>query len=246
MITTVGERYGTTKEAVIYHCPYPMRVASNPFHTEWEAAIATALSDPALAGAGRGLDDLTVITYNNRPEACLLERNFDHLGAELVVLGREVTEWSWAHKITLVEDYLRGGTCTTPYLLCLDGDDVIVAGDPTVLVDRFTRTGAEVIFCGTRGNQPYSAECWDFENAVGVDQDPLHRHLNAGCYLGHTAYVADRLAEIAAAIEQGESWCRAEGHVDDQLAWRQLHRREHPMIRVDAECRLFLRFDEDR
>lgn len=246
MINPVGERYGTAKEAVIYHCPYPMRVPDNPFHTEWEAAIASALADPALAGAGRQLRDLTVITYNNRPGPCLLERCFAHLDADLVVLGRDVTAWSWAHKITLVDDFLRSGQCATPYVLCLDGDDVIVVGDPSVLVERFAATGAEMIFCGTRGNQPYSQECWDFENAVGAGQDPAHRHLNAGCYLGRTGYVAERLAEIAGAIERGESWCRVDGQVDDQLAWRQLHRREHPKITIDTECRLFLRFDEDR
>ena len=247
MTSGAAARYGTTKDAVIYHCPYPMRVPTNPFHVQWEQAISTCLSDPDLAGRGRDLTDLTVITYNTRPEPCLLERCFDHLGyAGLVVLGREVTQWSWAHKITLVHDYLRSGACSTPYVLCLDGDDVIVVGDPTVLVGRFESTGAEVVFCGTRGNQPACPECWDFENLVGRDLDPLHRHLNAGCYLGRTDYVAARLAEIALAIQTGEPWCLADGHVDDQLAWRQLHRREHPKIMIDAGCRLFLRFDEDR
>lgn len=247
MISKSASRYGTNKEAVIYHCPSPMRAVSNPFHIQWEQAISTCLNDPELVGRGRGLSDLTVITYNTQPEPGLLERCVERLGyAGLVVLGRGLTRWSWAHKITLVHDYLSSGACVTPNVLCLDGDDVIIVGDPNVAVQRFESTGAEMIFCGTRGDQPASPECWDFENRVGRNLDPLHRHLNAGGYLGRTGYVTARLAEIAQAVETGASWCRADGHVDDQLAWRQLHRREHPKIIIDAECRLFLRFDEDR
>lgn len=247
MTDSVGAAYGTVKDAVIFHCPYPMRVGSNPFHHQWEAAIDTLFADQRLAGSQPELGDLTVITYNTRSIPGLLERCFDFLGSNaLVVLGQGVTDWNWSHKITLVDDYLRSGACTTSHLLCLDGDDVIVVGDLSLLLARFAAIGSEVVFCGTRGDQPTSPECWDFENEVGAASDPQHRHLNAGCYLGRTSYIGEQLGRIREAIATGADWCRVDGHVDDQLAWRQLHRREHPRIVVDHECRLFLRFDEDR
>ncbi|MDB5071550.1 MAG: hypothetical protein JWM87_2661 [Candidatus Eremiobacteraeota bacterium] len=241
------QRYGTDKDAVILHCPCPMRIAGNPFHLHWDEAVQRCLSDDALRGRYAAIPGLTIVTYNNRPQEALLETCMRHLGyGGLVVLGRDVRTWSWRCKISLVHDYLRSGACTTPYILCLDGDDVLVIDDPTVLIDRFLATNSEVVFCGTRGNQPPSPECWDFENGVAEYADPVHRHLNAGCYLGRTPYVAARLAEILAAMDAGEPWCYDGGKVDDQLAWRHLHRRLYPEIKVDAACRLFLRFDEDR
>ena len=245
--TDLDEGYGTLFNAPIFHCPYPMRMQSNPFHQEWDRAIALCFADQALRNCRAQIDDLTIVTYNNRPEPQLLERCLDHIGIEdYVVLGRGVVRWSWLHKISLVYGYLESGLCTTPYILCLDGDDVIVTRDPVYLIRDFLATSADILFCGTRGDQPPSPECWAFENSVPTYGDPLHRHLNAGCYLGHTASVHDRLKEIMDGVASNQGWCFHEGGVDDQLAWRHLHRRLWPAIQVDVSCRLFLRFDEDR
>lgn len=240
-------RYGTQRTAPIFHCPYPMRVTSNPFHRQWLRAIDQCLSDEDLRGCRSQIDGLTIVTYNTRPEPQLLERSLDHIGIQdYVVLGKGVQNWTWLHKISLVHDYLESGACTTPYILCLDGDDVIIARDPVDLVEDFLAAGTDILFCGTRGDQPPSQECWEFENSVPSYDDPQHRHLNAGCYIGRTDYVRARLAEIVGAVRRGEAWCLHEGAVDDQLAWRHLHRRMWPAIQVDVACRLFLRFDEDR
>jgi hypothetical protein len=245
--TTDDRPYGTLRPAPIYHCPYPMRVTTNPFHREWLGAIDRCLSDEDLRGCCAEVEGLTIVTYNNRPEPQLLERCLDHIGIRnYVVLGKDVQNWTWLHKISLVHDYLASGACNTPYILCLDGDDVIIVRDPADLVNDFLATGTDILFCGTRGDQPPSPECWEFENAVPTYSDPQHRHLNAGCYLGRTDHVHARLGEIAEGIERREGWCFHEGAVDDQLAWRHLHRRYWPAIQVDVACRLFLRFDEDR
>lgn len=47
--------------------------------------------------------DVTLVTYNNRAFKSRLERCCDAYGvAELVVLGKEVTQWDWSAKVKLV------------------------------------------------------------------------------------------------------------------------------------------------
>jgi hypothetical protein len=245
--TRTQRLYNLSYDSLILHCPGPMRVEENPFRSQWIDACETYFGDQEIKGNAISDERLTIVTYNNHEAECLLEAVAKHRGLDpLVVLGKHVTSWQWIEKIRLVYDYLASGACRTEYLLCLDGDDILIVGQPKEIVDRYRELDCRILFCNTRGDQPPSPECWDFENSVPRYTDPLHRHLNAGGYIGETAYIQECLAEILAAYERRKPWCFSEWGFDDQLAWRQLHRREYPRIQVDAGCRVFLRFDEDR
>jgi anthranilate synthase component II len=238
--------YGLRSDALILHCPDPMRRPPNPFRHVWTEACRRFFADETLRDRFTDPDDLTILTYNTYDEEVLLERCLRRLGLRRhVVLGRHVEEWQWIHKIALVAEYLEHNRATE-YVMCLDGDDVLVIGDPALALERFREIGSEMLFCGTRGDQPSSPECSQFENAVSEVADPWHRHLNAGAYLGRTEFVRARLREILAAHAAREPWCSSPYGFDDQLAWRHMHLRHHPDIRIDAACRVFLRFDEDR
>jgi len=243
--TRAQERYGLSFDALILHCPEPMRVAPNPFRHVWQRALADFFADATTRGRFSCPPELTIVTYSNYAEPVLLERCLTHLGIERrVVVGRGVERWQWIHKVALVHELIEAGGVESEYVLCLDGDDVLLLGDPTEVVARWLATDARLLFCGTRGDQPPSPECWAFESSVS--DDPLHGHLNAGGYIGETAYVGERLAEIVAAAAAAEPWTQSEHGFDDQLAWRHEHRRRYPEIKVDAGCDVFLRFDEDR
>jgi hypothetical protein len=244
--TRAQERYGLSFDALILHCPAPMRIPPNPFRHEWERALEDFFADEGTRGRLRCPPELTIVTYSNYAEPVLLERCLSHLGIEegVVVVGRGVRRWEWIHKVALVHELIASGGVRSEYVLCLDGDDVLLLGDPAEVVARWLATDSRLLFCGTRGDQPASPECWAFENSV--HDDPQHRHLNAGGYIGETAYVGERLGEIVAAAAAREPWTQSEFGFDDQLAWRHEHRRRHPEIKVDADCRVFLRFDEDR
>lgn len=240
-------RYAIRWDAVILHCPGPERVAGAPVAGEWAAACCGLLADNDLRGRFRDVDDLTVVTYNTRAEPSLLERCAAHLGlSRIAVLGRHLRRWQWSDKIELVHHYLESGACTTQYVLCLDGDDVLIIGDPALALERFREADCDILFGGTRGDWPPSPECAAFEAAAAGGSNLRHCHLNAGGYLARTSGLAPRLRALMAAIDGGDDWCRAEHGFDDQLAWRQLHRRQHPGIRVDVGCRVFLRFDDER
>jgi hypothetical protein len=244
--TRSQRRYGLCSDALVLHCPGPMRMAPNPFRHVWSRACRRFFADETLHGRFADADDLSIITYSTYDTEILLERCLRTLGLRApVVLGRGVERWEWLHKVALVAEHLERAETTTEYVMCLDGDDVLVIGDPAVALGRFLEMGCEMLFCGTRGDQPPSPECRRFEDAVG-GADPRHRHLNAGAYIGRTEFVRERLREILAAHAAGEPWCFSAEGFDDQLAWRHMHMRHHPDIRIDADCRVFLRFDEDR
>lgn len=247
MLTPNQTLYGLRYDSLILHCPRPMRVKQNPFHTQWEEACRTLLSDPSVRGSCHNDPRLTVLTYNTSSTPCLLEQCAAHIGLNgLIVLGRSVKKWQWIEKVRLVAEYLQSGACQSEYLLCLDGDDVLILSSAEEILSRYLDTRCEILFCNTRGDQPPSPECWEFENSVTEYTDPLHRHLNAGGYIGRVSYIQDCLREILNGHESAENWCFSKSGFDDQLAWRHMHRSRYPGIKVDAACRIFLRFDEDR
>ncbi len=239
--------YGLHSDAVVLHCPAPMREPPNPFRHFWAHACRRFFADDALRGRFADLEQLTIITYNTYGEEVLLERCLRRLGLRHhVVLGHDVEQWQWIHKVSLVAEHLDRAQATTEYVMCLDGDDVLVIADPAIALDRFLESRCDMLFCGTRGDQPSSPECKAFEDSVSEYADPRHRHLNAGAYIGRTEFVRKRLREILAAHAAEEPWCFSRYGFDDQLAWRHMHMRHYPAIKIDAACRVFLRFDEDR
>jgi hypothetical protein len=240
------EVYEMTTDALILHCPGPLRHTARPIGKQWDRAQRTFFSDPATAGSGGDVDGLTVITYNSRPHKSLLERCIERLGlTELVVLGRGLPDWKLDYKVTLLRDFLAGDGAAE-HVLCLDADDVLMLEGPRAIFERYHHAGGGLLFSSTAWNWPWSQACWDFENEVGADADPAHRHLNSGGFIGHSDEVRRYLAEIDEARRSHAPWCSAREGFDDQLAWRGLHRRHHPAIRVDMHCSIFVRFDEHR
>jgi len=235
--------YGLSHDALILHCPAPQRIPPNPFRRDWRRACERFFADESTRGRFSCPPELTIVTYSNRDEPVLIERCLRHLGIDhYTVVGEGVTAWSWLHKVSLAHELMASGGAPTEYILCLDGDDVLLLGDPAEVLARWRELGTRLLFCGTRGDQPSSPESWAFENSVY--DDPLHRHLNAGGFVGETAYAQACLEEILAGAK--EPWTHSTLGFDDQLAWRHLHRHRFPEIKVDASCRVFLRFDEDR
>ncbi len=237
--------YQLTTDALVVHCPGPLRRPDHPIRHEWDLAEKTLFADQGAVGACSDHPDLTVITYNTGHDQTLLEACCDHVGLrDLVVLGRG-QPWSFELKILPVRDYLLSNP-VAENVLCLDAFDVLLFGCPDIILDRYSRSDAKVLFSSTAGNWPFSSEIGAFEEQVGASASPAHRHLNSGAYIGKTSYVLECLEEIADAIGSSAAWCRTSDGFDDQLAWRELHRRRYPDIQIDTTCSVFVRFDEHR
>jgi hypothetical protein len=237
--------YQLTTDALVVHCPSNLRVPGHPIREQWELAQQTLFTEEWAGAACGDHSDVTVITYTTSPDKSLLEACCDHLDVrDLVVLGRD-EPWSYEVKILPLRDYLRSNQ-VADYVLCLDAYDVLLLGCPDAILDRYRQTNANVLFNGTEVNWPFSIECGEFEHRVGAPASPAHRHLNSGVYLGPTSSVLTYLDEIAEAISTSAEWCRDEHGFNDQLAWKEMHRRHYPDIRVDTMCSVFARFDEHR
>jgi hypothetical protein len=229
---------------LVIHCPNPIRAPASPWSQVWDKACADFLANESFRGRAAGHDELTIVTWNNHGAPGVLERCLAHLGVtDVVVLGQDKADWCWEYKISLTWDYLESGACGTEYVLCLDGDDVLVIGHPVEIVNRFRRSRCEVLFGNTMNDWPPSAECLQFELSVADGAGPLHRHLNSGGYIGRTAYIRDRLSDIMRGIAGRDSSFLVAGEFDDQLAWRHMHRLHHPAIRIDTSATIFARLD---
>jgi len=187
--------------------------------------------------------DTTFVTYNNCPRKSLIERCYEAYGITgQVVLGKEVTQWDWSAKVRLVLEYLESGRCTTRYLVATDAADVLMVNDPTPLLERFRSYSCDVLFCNTFVDWPPNRQCRDFET-LKYYSCPFHCHLSAGAFIGEQKTLASYLSTLFEAYQKQESWAYYNGAFDDQLGWRSLHLREYPRIQVDAECRVFKRYD---
>jgi hypothetical protein len=129
--------------------------------------------------------------------------------------------------------------------MCLDGFDTLLIGSPQEVLTRFRASSADILFGSTETDWPPSEAHRLFEIAVAAGAPSAHRHLNAS-YIGRTSEVFTHLAAIDRAILSHEPWCHLGSEFDDQLAWREMHRRHYPRLRIDNDCTIFVRFDSKR
>lgn len=187
--------------------------------------------------------DVTFITYHNYKFKCLIERCYEAYGIyDYVVLGRDVVQWDWGAKVTLVLDYLESGACTTRYVLCTDADDVLMVRDPSTMLDRFRACSCDLLFCNTFVDYPPNKVCRDFET-LKYYTHPLHCRLSAGAYIAEKVALTSYLRELVDAYHKNAPWAFDEGAYVDQLGWRYLHARDYPKIQVDYRSLIFKRYD---
>ena len=236
--------YGVETDAIVLHCPGPLRDPEHPMHREWELAQSTFFADHNYRGSAQNDLRLKIITYNTKSETSLLESCAAHLGVDLVVLGAGISDWCWEYKIILVHDYLKKNH-ESELVLCVDAFDTLLLGAPSEIVSRFLSTESTILFASTGSDWPPSQVHRRFEEKAAGLHSPEHRHLNAS-YIGITSEVVDCLSTIRQAIQQNSPWCRTVDGFDDQLAWRELHRRRYPRLKIDHKCVVFARFDKFR
>lgn len=237
-------RYGLTTSGVVLHCPAALQSASARVRHQWKQAIEHLLSDRTLASTVADEPALTVLTYNTEATPSLFERCMHHLGLHVEALKNPSRQWSWAEKVKLVHERLMSRPASD-YLLCVDGFDTLLVGDPREVLRRFKHTEVQMLFASTGTDWPPSPQHRAFEIAVAGEADAAHRHLNAS-FIGRTTVITEYLAQIVDAIDARASWCYRDTGFDDQLAWREMHRRHYPLLQIDNACRIFTRFDSHR
>lgn len=227
--------------SVFYHCPKGVgRPHARAF---WRFADSLLNEGPVFAPPS----NVHFVTYDDRdePHKWLLQRFFEKHTLSHSVVARGWQPWNWYAKVLPVFELLSSGAVTTEYVCVADGRDVAIAGDPATLPSVLTQYDARLLFCGTCSNWPPHAEARDFESAR-APHAPGRQHLSAGVFFGHTEYVLECLRSIVEACSRrsaDDKWALYRGRFDDQHAWRMLHLRNYPVMRVDSEGTMCRRYD---
>jgi hypothetical protein len=195
--------------------------------------------DAFFAEAHRPCDpvpELTVMTWNSRPEKSLLERCLDVRGIPHLVLGKQVTRWRPYVKLFLNAEALAH--VDTEYVMAMDASDVLMVGCPGRVLTAFKAMGCDILFSAERNSYPKARFLYEFETSIG---EGPYRHLNSGAWIGRTD-VCRRFFEDCAKEDNSDILAAHPAkHVvaDDQGVTRKTFRRYHPLARLDYRCEVF-------
>jgi radical SAM superfamily enzyme YgiQ (UPF0313 family) len=142
---------------------------------------------------GRIPKDLTVLTWNTKPEMSALELSLQNMNAidRVFVLGCGLEKWD-RHQISLTLGYLD--KVTTPYIMGCDAFDAVVIQNPEQILDIF-------LHCFGTSRLVYAAETnfwpdWYNASVKQAEDDTAKRagavrwkYLNSGNFIGETEYI---------------------------------------------------------
>ena len=231
-------------EAAFLHCPAGSTPNGMPprVYSSFEKLCNEICSEPPLNKQNRQTDILFV-SYSNDKEETLIERCYQRWGCRnYAIVARDFKPWNWMGKVKPVYDYLSRLNGDTSYVLISDARDVLIRKEPVGMKSILDYYDAEIVFCNTVANWPPNALANEFEKQC-YPNSIFHNHLSAGAYFGKISFVKKCLSEIIDLTELGDDKVMFRGNFDDQSAWRYLHRKYYPKIKVDHECKLFSRFD---
>jgi hypothetical protein len=181
--------------------------------------------------------NITFLTWRNLPDQGSFEQSLSRLGYTCVVLGQEIKRWENIAKIGLNREALA--RIDTEYVMACDSHDVVMLGDPAIVLDHFESIpGCEMLCNAEKNHWPRGLYTKDFEEAVA--EKPFC-YLNSGVWIARTAF-ARELAEEATLVQPPQGWS---GGWDDQGVFKMLYQRHYPVMRVDDHCRVFQSLRDD-
>jgi hypothetical protein len=229
---------------IFYHRPHgrPCHGITHEVIEDFNRLCLTTIENPERARFSMP-ENLSLITCHNYNRKVLIEKCLEAYGIDgLVVLGKEIVEWDWSCKIRPVLAYLESGLATADYIVTVDSDDVLMVNNPANIIESFETYSCDVLFCNTFLNWPFNKEYGEFE-ALRYYTHQFHSHLSAGGYIGRRGALIEFLREILSAFEGKQEWAMEGGVFNDQLAWKHLHYKYYPRIKVDFRSLIFKRYD---
>lgn len=198
------------------------------------------------------LEDRIIDSLSGYEHKSILEYNLEYLGMDgLVLLIDDRRPWRYTFKIEILKNYLD--RCTTKYFMSIDCIDAIFIDDPNTVLQIFQSFDCKMLFMTTHGMDGYS-------NMPEVKQwvDSIHpgRYLNAGVWIGETAFVKEVLNEASKYItphgitadEFSEYHKSGKGDYSqypigstDQDIFRYIEPKFYPHLKVDSKNKLAFR-----
>jgi hypothetical protein len=239
-----GQSIGQKGSPIFYHRPHgqPCHGITAEVIEDFNKLCAGVIANRAGIRFSKP-HNITLLTYNNYKRRVLIEECYEAYGInDYVVLAKEIAAWDWSAKIRPVLDYLESGMCGSDYLVATDSDDILMVNDPSNIITLFETYSCDALFCNTFLDWPANREYREFE-AQRYYTHQFHSHLSAGGYVARRGALIKFLREIKVAFEEKSEWALDGGVFNDQLAWRHLHYKYYPLIKVDFRCLIFQRYD---
>lgn len=180
--------------------------------------------------------DLTVITWRTQPARSIVERSLERWGVPCVTLGRALPEWRNDMKLYLNVEALE--RITSPYVMGLDADDVLVVAPAAEMLAAFRTFDCDLVFSAEKASWPPVPFLTQFEAGIA---ESAYAHLNSGAWIG-TADACRRFFRDCLQEDDGDivgAHPTRGAFRDDQGRTRKTFRRWHPAARLDYHCRLF-------
>lgn len=180
--------------------------------------------------------ELTVITWRTRATQSVTERSLERWGVPCLTLGRYLPEWRNDMKLYLNVEALE--CVTSPYVMGLDADDVLVVAGPHRILAAFREFNCDLLFSTEKESWPPVPSLTEFE--ASISESP-YAFLNSGAWIGKTdacrRFFRDCFNEddgdiVAAHPVRGT-------FRDDQGRTRKTFRKYHPAAKLDDHCRIF-------
>lgn len=119
----------------------------------------------------------------------------------------------------------------TPYILCLDGLDVLLAEDISEMISRYREFNCKLLYNASKLNYP--PICTDEE-----DTDSTFKYLNAGAFIGEV----DFIKQFYTFLFEKEMYKEYKNYMlSEQVRVREgrLKYKFRSDIKVDTECKIF-------
>ena len=212
--------------------------------------------EPEPVNVERLNKNLTILTCSNYKRPGCLDQSLARLGLRAEQLGKDIQTWRNIEKIKLYRDALD--EVTTPYVMGLDSDDVIVLRDPYEAVVKFQEMDCEMLFNAEltfypdfeydRDGKPYVTEQWkSFQQSLATTQ---WSYLNAGCFIANTTFFRKFIArgeelDNGELVDSGQLPLQPSGFHQkstdsEQILVHRLFNEFHPQVELDREHQVFL------
>jgi hypothetical protein len=175
--------------------------------------------------------DVSLCTWNSSTTHGLLEINLLNRRMTYACLGRGIKNWTNRLKIPLTLEFVK--TVRTKYIIALDCYDVLVLGEIEEIIDRFRKTGAEILFNATGTNYPSCQRNKEIEEKICVER-PFN-FLNSGAFIANRDYLEDFLSDVNSYEDEYTMRYKS----SDQIKYKPLYYKRYPDVRIDSTCEIF-------
>ncbi len=164
--------------------------------------------------------NLTMVTWNSKTDASILELQCAQIELPLTVLGRGVKQWRNGLKGPLLIEFAK--SVKTEFILAMDAHDVAILNNLNNCITAIKEYGCDALFGGEVSSFPSDEQLTIFDNSK---YQPPWRYLNSGMMIAKTDFITTLPLN-----DWGNS---------DQKVWRLLQIDLWPKIKIDNYCIAF-------